>query len=184
MEDKEIWDGIRKGRKDALKELYDHFFNVLYAYGLKISYSSADTEDAIHELFIDIWKYRERLSETTSVRFYLYRALRRKLYKNRILTDKVLNADDDQQDDFQPPVEVSIIGREEENETGSQLKDHIDKLPMRQKEALLLRFYGALSYKEIAEILQINEQSARNLTTRGLEFLRKTMSAWFLLLFF
>ncbi|NJN25735.1 MAG: RNA polymerase sigma factor [Cyclobacteriaceae bacterium] len=184
MEEKAIWEGIRKGDKSALKKIYDQFFSALYTYGLKITQSSADTEDAIHELFLDIWKYREGLSDTTSIRFYLYRSLRRKLYKSHTLSEKILRPDVLLDEVQEHSVETKLVEEEEKRQLSARLQEQLDTLSERQKETLLMRFYGELSYKEIAEIMEINEQSARNLVTRGLEYLRKTMKTWFLLMIF
>ena len=178
MEEKAVWDGIRKGETDALKELYDGFFGSLYSYGMRMTGSASDTEDAIHELFLDIWKYRERLSDTTSIKFYLFRSLRRKIYKSSQLLEKEVTPDEshwNKLSNSEHSVEKKLISDENEMERSMLLQQHLDKLSERQRETLLLRFYGDLSFQEIAEMMDINEQSARNLVTRALDFLRKLM---------
>lgn len=178
MEEKAVWDGIRRGDTEALKRLYDDFFKSLYSYGMRMTHSASDTEDAIHELFLDIWKYRERLSDTTSIKFYLFRSLRRKIYKSSRLLDREITPEEhswDKLTDNEDSIERKLISAEDEIQKNRVLQEHLDKLSERQRETLLLRFYGELSYKEIAEVMEINEQSARNLVTRALDYLRKLM---------
>src|SRR5688572_20444428 len=76
------WDGLRCGEAASLEWLYNRYFKLLYNYGRKISGDDKCLEDGIHDLFVDLWRFRNNLSATTSVRFYLYRSLRRRLVRN------------------------------------------------------------------------------------------------------
>jgi RNA polymerase sigma factor (sigma-70 family) len=49
----------------------------------------------------------------------------------------------------------------------------LNDLPGRQKEALYLRYHQGLTVDQIAEILDVNYQSANNLLHRALLHLRK-----------
>ena len=51
----------------------------------------------------------------------------------------------------------------------------LNKLPPRQKEVLYLLFYQDMSYEDIATVMQMNYQSARNLVHRALKLLRTKM---------
>lgn len=51
----------------------------------------------------------------------------------------------------------------------------------RQKEIIYLRFVHEMSFEEIAEIMEINIQSARNLLTRSMEKLKKKLPLLFFL---
>ena len=81
------WDGLRKGNAHSLEWIYSRYFRLLYNYGRKVSAESKSVEDAIHDVFVDLWRFRENLSPTTSVRFYLYRSLRRRLVRNSSAKD-------------------------------------------------------------------------------------------------
>lgn len=178
LTDEEVWAGVHEGDYSALKELYNRYFGVLFGYGVKLSRDKMATEDAIHDLFVDLWKYREKLSQTTSIRFYLYRSLRRKIYKNDEAAAKVLTFDEPvkDEDNYEFNQEQSIIQMEQKSEANNKLNEQMKELPERQQEAIALKFFGELSYKEIAKIMSVNEQSARNLIQRGLEHLRKHMT--------
>src|SRR5262245_6175402 len=76
------WDAMRGGDSEAFAWLYAKYFKLLYNYGRKIGAGEAALQDSIHDLFVDLWRFRDNLSETSSVRFYLYRSLRRRLVRN------------------------------------------------------------------------------------------------------
>lgn len=171
----EYWDSLRKDDAHALEWLYDRYFGLLFNYGRKLSVEKKAVEDAIHDLFVDLWRYRENLSPTTSVRFYLYRALRRRLVRNqsaeRFFTERA-----GLREIFPESVsceEEDIIARETTDHRVVHLRRLLNDLSPRQYEAMTLRFYDELSFEEIGTILGVNEQSARNLVQRGLAQLKQ-----------
>lgn len=174
-EDLRYWEGMIRGDEHAFGKLYESYFKLLYNYGRKICSERTRVEDCIHDLFVDLWRYRENLSSTTSVRFYLYRSLRRKLVKQKengmwlyddaSFVDEVLRLSTQSQ-------EHEIIESESKDQKSAKLQKLLNDLSPRQLEALVLYFYDEFSYEEIADILNVNTQSARNLVQRGLMQLR------------
>lgn len=187
----QCWEAMRKGDENAFAKLYESCFKLLYNYGRKICSDSARVEDCIHDLFVDLWRTRSTLSSTTSVRFYLYRALRRrivkekndvvKLYDDATFIQEVINLSSQS-------TEYDIIQTESRDHKTAQLRKLLNDLSPRQYEALVLYFYDEFSYEEIAAILSINEQSARNLVQRGLlqlrDYARHIVSLGLFLLFY
>jgi len=74
---------------------------------------------------------------------------------------------------FDFSVEHDFIDDEATAERVSYLNKLLNDLPSRQKEALFLRYNQGLSVEQIAEMLDVNYQSANNLLHRGLLKLRK-----------
>jgi RNA polymerase sigma factor (sigma-70 family) len=175
LDDSGLWAGVQCGNLSAFEVLYNRFFKSLYNYGRKVCNDTTTVEDAIHDLFLDIWRYRQNLSSTTSVKFYLYCALRRRIIKNKT-KDTEASIFDFHLNEFQVKKifshEDNIIEVERSDERISKLKKDLTNLSPRQYESVILRFYEEFSYEEIASILNVNEQSARNLVQRGLEHLR------------
>jgi len=176
------WDSLRMGNKEALAWLYDRYFAVLYNYGRKLGADGSTVEDHIHDLFVDLWRYRASISATTSVKFYFYRSLRRRLVKSPLsATDSI-----DHTNAAEAPLEDKIVELENQQHQSSQLRHLLRQLPGRQYEAIVLKFYDGLEYHEIAAMLEVNEQSARNLVARAITHLRGTLRegsfTWMLLL--
>ncbi|MBT1712481.1 sigma-70 family RNA polymerase sigma factor, partial [Fulvivirgaceae bacterium PWU5] len=162
----------------------------LYNYGRKIGGVNAVLEDAIHDLFVDLWRFREKLSPTTSVRFYLYRSLRRKLLRNES-RKAFFTLDDFVIEDVwltpTPSSEQKLIDEESGHQRIHRLRKLLNDLSPRQYEAMVLRFYDEMDFEEIAAVLNVNEQSARNLVQRGLTQLRqyvKYVLSFFVILFY
>jgi RNA polymerase sigma factor (sigma-70 family) len=52
------------------------------------------------------------------------------------------------------------------------------RLPARQREALVLRYYADLSEAEIAEAMKISRGAVKSHTSRGIAALRANLEQW------
>jgi RNA polymerase sigma factor (sigma-70 family) len=172
-----IWKCFREGDKKAFFILYDQFFDTLFNYGLHFTRDKDLLKDCIHDLFLDLYKYRKNLSETDNVRFYLLRSLRRLIYKEN--TRKSIVLPDEQiflhNDISEMTFEENLVASETKDKNYRALAEVMKELSDKQREGLALKFEQNLSYKEIAGILDISVESARTNIYRTLKALRKAL---------
>lgn len=173
LEDTQLWNCVILGDRNALAQIYDRYVKILYNYGNKICQNKMVVQDAIHDVFVDIWRYHKNLSPADSVRFYLYVSMRRKIVKHRQDIPHYQGLDFDELQLAIPSRETNLIETEVKDEQLMRLKINLNNLSPRQYEAIVLKFYDNLSYPEIGTLMEMNEQSVRNLIQRGLEQLKK-----------
>ncbi|WP_177194115.1 RNA polymerase sigma factor [Dyadobacter sp. SG02] len=188
-DDRELWTAFKNGDREAFSRIYETHASSLLRYGSKISGNRQLVKDSIHDLFLHIWLRRGRLSDTDSIRFYLFRSLRNRMLENRAIAPEIPDADIETLMDgvfAELPAEELIVDQEKEAFQILRLKSAIARLPQRQQEALQLRYFHNFSTEEIASILAINGQSVRNLLHRSISQLRSLieMAEWLLLLLF
>lgn len=175
-DDKLLWQAFKQGDKSAFSLLYQRYVRILISYGKKISQDEQTVEDAVQDLFFDLWQSRSRLSDVESARFYLFRSLRRKIHKS-IRPDQGLSDSweitDEELLPISPAQETELINAEIAQWQTADLQAKIKSLPLRQYEVLVLYYYQDFSYEQIASILAINQQSVRNLLQRALQKLRQ-----------
>lgn len=172
----ELWTRFRNGDEAAFEEMYQAYVGILYNYGLHIIDNTWLIQEAIQDLFINLWKSRNTLSDTTSIKYYLFRSLRRKLHRmvNSEQSFTGISADDKSSQIPQiNSFEAEHIAREDQLEQIRKLRAAMAELPPRQQEAIRLRFFDEFSLEEIATIMQMNEQSVRNLIQRSIKKLRQ-----------
>lgn len=172
-----LWERFKKDDNKAFFSLYDQYFDALYIYGMHFSRDKELIKDCIHDLFLDLYKYRKHLTETDNIRFYLSRSLRRLIYKEQAQKFSVLS---DEQILFQNDIPViafedNIIASETKNEDYKLLSEVMKGLSDRQREGISLKFEQNLTYKEIAGILGISVESARTCIYRALKNLRQAI---------
>jgi len=174
--DIELWNAFRKGDREAFGRIYHLNIQELLSYGYRITTNRQLIRDSIHDLFLHLWMHRERLSETDSVKYYLFRALRNRIIQNKQEFPEALG---DVRDDSvmhtlfaEMSWEESLIAHEAAEEQIRQLKQAINKLPARQQEVIQLRYFHEFELNQIACVMQVNNQSVRNLLHRAIVQLR------------
>ncbi len=178
--DAEVWSDFKRGSQEAFSYLYRTHYRKLYNYGYSIIADKELLKDALQELFLELWRDREKLGQAQSIQVYLLVSFRRKVFgKIRSIRKKRLEGED-------PPgaedsYETSVIARQEEEAQGKRLSQELNCLPKRQKEAIYLRFYQELTYQQITEIMNLQYQTVRDLICKGLKTLRQNLKT--LLLF-
>ena len=167
-----IWSGLKKGDTNALGELYNIYIDSLILYGLKICNDKNKVMDAIHDLFVDLYKYRAKLSDTDNVEYYLKVSLKRKLFKPERVKETPLQSETAfsevySQKNYTESHEETIILSETLKERSVLLLKALENLTKTQRKGL------NCSYEEIANILGISVASARTTIYRAVKSLRQ-----------
>jgi len=186
----ETWQAFRKGSKEAFAKIYRDEVRGLVNYGYKVTSDRRLIEDSIQDLFVELWQSRARLSETTSVRFYLFKALRYKIIRNsnKLTEERLLNTESAADDLYEVSHENYLIGLEVQSLQMANLRELIVNLPRRQQEAINLRYYHNFSNEEIAQIMGVNYQSACKFIYSALKTLKLNLqvsiTSWVFPIFF
>jgi RNA polymerase sigma-70 factor (ECF subfamily) len=169
------WSQCRKGDKAAFADLYELTSDRLYRYGMKFTNDEELVKDSIHDLFLKLYQNRTDLPEMEHFIFYLFKMLKNILIDNFRHHDKMVYVSPDEL-----PFHVEFTYKpDDESDVGDEIKEQFEKvlslLSDRQKEAIYLRYQAEMSYEEIAQLLEINYQSARNLIHRAVKKIRDEM---------
>ena len=170
------WTRLKHGEPEALGYFYDRYVDKLFATAIRITNNRELAKDALQEVFIEIWNYRETLSDVSHIQSYLVKVLRNivlKKIKKESLTGYTLAPETLLSSE--QSVEESIVSADIEKEKKNRLSRALTNLTSRQKLILELRFTEGLSYEQIADRLSMNYQSVNNLAFRTIHSLRRHM---------
>ncbi|SNZ01001.1 RNA polymerase sigma factor [Flagellimonas pacifica] len=180
-----LWNELRKGNVVALGKVYDIFIDDLFSYGIQFSEDRNYVMDCIHDLFLDLYKYQSKLSETNNVKYYLLKSLKRKIirkhnekttyFNNEVPFKYVLR-------NHVPSPEEELIAMEKATQKSQSLYKATEFLTKRQQKGLSLRFKEKRSYEEIAEIMNTSVETSRTIIYRAIKSLRKNIVLPLLLL--
>jgi len=177
-----IWDKFRAGDRRAFETIYNEYVDALFAYGMKITPHHALVEDAIQDVFLDIYKYSNRLKKPESLEFYLYKSLKHNIVKKLSEKYRFSHYDDFvAQFDLKFPLEEAELEDLEEH-TG-MLKNELQNLDAKKRELLFLKFNSGLTYTEIGELLNCKADTVKKQVQRILKLLRGKLGEDFLNLF-
>ena len=128
-----------------------------------------DAEDVVQDLFLTLWKNRERIEIRENVSGYLYRAAKH-LALNHLRSKVHFNNLSESQDQFSYE-----DNRVESEEFRIALYGCIDHLPDRCREVLLLHRIKGMKQKEISEKLEISVKTIKNQIWSSLQKLKRCL---------
>ena len=168
-----LWQAFKEGNQSAFATLYRHLYSPLYFYALKATADADEARECVQELFVTLWKSRQRLGNVTRVKAYCFKSLRGIIQRSqsRRLSQTHLSSDQTGGWVFSP--EDFMIRQEDDTYREDTLATVLNQLPPRQREAVYLKYYEGLSYVQIAEVLHINYQSAVNLVYQAFQNLKQ-----------
>ena len=171
-----LWKKLKKGDINALGKLYDLFIDELFAYGMRFSGDQSQVMDCIHDLFLNLYKYRKNLADTDHVDYYLMRALKNSILKNPQKNNVSLPQGQQKYlKTIDKSIEDNLIAEEFSRERSIKLANAIKSLSKKQRKGLKLRFTEEYSYEEIAHLMNISVETSRTLIYRAIKALRKEL---------
>ncbi|MCD6112165.1 MAG: sigma-70 family RNA polymerase sigma factor, partial [Bacteroidales bacterium] len=81
--DLQLWNEIREGNSDALSKLFYRFYEDLFFYGKKLTNDNAHIADTIQNIFLKIMELKNKNSNVTYVKAYIFKIFRNKLLKKK-----------------------------------------------------------------------------------------------------
>ncbi|MFI8186402.1 SigE family RNA polymerase sigma factor [Actinacidiphila glaucinigra] len=157
---------------DHLTETYRAHYRSLLGLAALLLDDTASCEDVVQEAFIRVHSARKRVREPEKTLAYLRQtvvnlsrsALRRRIMGMRLLSKPM------------PDMASAEEGAYEALER-DELKAALRKLQRRQREVLVLRYFGDMTEAQVAETLGISIGSVKAYGSRGLAALRVAMEA-------
>jgi RNA polymerase sigma factor (sigma-70 family) len=174
--DTEIWNAFDAGDEMAFNYIYRIHAASLFGFGSQISKDQGMVQDCIQNIFIGLRKKRGNLSEVKSIKSYLFKCLQRDLIRElnkKGGTKFTIEGLDERFFHIEVSFETKLIQQERETEQKAMIQEALNQLTARQRQAVLLLYEEGMSYKEIAEVMDLNEvKSARKIIYRALDSLK------------
>jgi RNA polymerase sigma-70 factor (ECF subfamily) len=174
--DIEIWSAFDAGDEIAFNYIYRIHAASLFSFGSQISKDQGMVQDCIQNIFIGLRKKRGNLSEVRSIKSYLYKCLQRDLIRElnkKRGTKHSAEILDEVSFQIEVSFETKLIQQERETEQKAMIQEALNQLTTRQRQAVLLLYEEGMSYKEIAEVMDLSEvKSARKIIYRAMDTLK------------
>lgn len=170
------FEAIKSGNRNEFEKMFNTYYADLCAYSFLYLDDESESKNLVQELFIHLWEKRKSVTITSSLRAYLFQSTRNKSlnyirdHKKKspvTITSKLENeivAELDSFEDF------------DKNHINSEITNAIESLPPKCKEIFLLSRQKSLTYREIAEELNISQKTVENQMGIALKKLKHKLS--------
>ena len=135
--------------------LYERYAVDVFRFVLYLSGNRADAEDITSETFVRAWTAQESVQVET-VKGYLF-TIARNLFLKGIRTRSRQTELHENLPDFSPSAHEQVEQRAEFRAVLAAMQ----RLPAIDRAALIMRTFDELSYREIAQVLEITETAAK-----------------------
>lgn len=157
--DNELVELVRNKNQDYYGEIIRRYQGKLFAYLYRLIGNKEETEDLLQNVFIKTFRNLHSFDTNRKFSSWIYRIAHneavnfiKRRYLKRFISWEDVSATKDKlemksmEDD---PVDIWL-----KKETVKEVDMAINKLPMKYKQVLLLRYYSDKSYEEISDILK------------------------------
>jgi RNA polymerase sigma-70 factor (ECF subfamily) len=166
---------IKKGSKEAFEALYRFYYPRLCQFAFRYVPAKQVAEDLVHNVFYKVWMNRENLKPQGAIKSYLYTAVRNQAL-NHLEKGKIRQQADDE---AIIQLESTATGPSEElsnKELKKAITEALEQIPERRRHIFLMHREDELTYREIAEMLDISVKTVETQMSRSLKFLREKLA--------
>lgn len=172
--EKELLSELRRGNQQSLRLIYNSSWKPLFISAYNMLKDREACEDVVQEVFLHLWQNRKTLLIHTSLKSYLFtavrfqvlRRIRRDQKKLEIIADLAPSAP------YRSPLE-DLEGKD----TLLRLKTAVNSLPEKCKLIYQLSREQFYTHKEIAAKLHISEKTVENQLTIALKRIKKVLAS-------
>lgn len=159
---------VAKGKLDALEEVFEQWHQPLCNYAYALTRSDHAAEDAVADAMVGLLKAGRRLRRVQNPKAYLFGAVRHAAWRNGraarkgVSAEEVLEATDERSTGRDPTEALAV-------------KDALMALPEEQREVVVLKVHGRLTFAEIARLADISPNTAASRYRYAIEKLRRDL---------
>lgn len=182
--EEKIWmKKIQSGDAKAFEMLFHQYYGHLCLFATKILNNDAAAEEVVQEFFVKLWEKKEQLSIETSVKNYLFRAVKNQCLnyiKHNFVKENYIKTKENENQ-----LEIDFEENYVEVDLARKIKESIDSLPEKRRDIFRLSREEGLKYREIAQKLNISIKTVEAQMGLAIKNLREKLKDYnhFLMLF-
>lgn len=162
---------LRASDRDACTELFDAMHTPLLRYATRLT-DEETAYDVVQEAFISLWRMRASLDPERSLRSLLYTLVRNEALNQRRTMRRRQNRHAEHSHQRAPSPSDQL----EADALRDRLRQWIEELPERQREAFRLSRFDGLTHDEIADVMDLTSRTVTNHVTKALQTLRDRLA--------
>jgi len=162
---------VRAGELDALGLLFERYKKVLYSFFCHMTGDGATSEDLVQNVFYRVIRYRRKFKGSGSFKAWLF-SIARNVLADEFRKKRVIAKEDIHHVAEKHSNEMSSSDRMAEQERNRLLISALNRLEDRKREILILVKLEEMKYREVAELLGMNESTVKVIVFRAMKELQ------------
>ena len=175
-----LFQQIQNGQYEAMQLFFNRYYTPLCRFGSNYESSPCLVEEKVADIFIQLWTNRNILDKIKNPKSYIYVVVKNSLktvrkseqFHQQIDEEKTINFM------FSPSREQEIIENEQKEINTNLIREILDVIPRKSRQAFELSRIDSLKYKEIAEILNVTPKTVENHIAIALKYISKALESY------
>lgn len=168
----ELFNRVKQGDEKAFESLFKFYYQRLCNYAYSMVVDTAEAEEVVQQVFINIWDKRENIFIDTSFQSYVYRAVNNTCL-NKIKQRKVYSL---HHENIKQELPKSIDSTSENilsDELRGAINDAVDMLPEQCRLVFQMSRFEGKKHQEIADELELSIKTVENQIGKALKHMRE-----------
>ncbi len=164
---------LKKGDIGSFETIYKMFQPKLFAFSYRYLKVYEDAEGLVQEVFIEIWKNRHKINVNLSISSYLFTITKNKIvdhFRRQRRQDLFINYLHNYVNSSFNPIENT-----EQKESSRNINKVIKNMPEKRKIVFMLNRKFGLNRKEIADFMDISENTVKNHLLEAVKYLKQVL---------
>ena len=166
---------VAKREPESLNYCIERYGNLVWSLARRYSPSQADAEDAVQEIFLEIWQKADRFNPTLSAETTFVTMIARRRLIDRYRKQSRLVETTSSESDFDEQPDLSGSASAELMDEAAKATRCLDSLVSNQRDILRKSIHEGKSHSQISTELQMPLGSVKSFARRGLIQLRQCM---------
>ena len=172
-QDLELYRKVKEDNLQSYETLFKRYYQELYRFAYTYLRDQVPSEEMAQEVFLYIWEKRSQIEIKTTLKTYLYSAV-----KNKCLN--YIKYEVPRKNELEESHLALMITSQPDNEDDSEklkkyISEAIDQLPTKCGQIFILSRNAGLTYDEIAEEMDISVKTVENQMSIALKKLRESL---------
>ncbi|MEJ2614021.1 MAG: RNA polymerase sigma factor [Ignavibacteriaceae bacterium] len=143
--------------------LFNKYKKRLFNYVLKMSSDRMQTDDIVQNVFIKLYQNFDLIRNKDSILAWLFKSARNELYSlYRNTKLKKLYVESEDYNEIEKETDYSLSEEIENKELNEIIMKELENIIPDQKEIFILKEYSGLSYKDIAVLVEVDEELVKS----------------------
>lgn len=174
VEDAALADAVRAGDRSALESAFEHYGGAVKSMAQRVLKDESMAEDVVQEVFVSFWSSPDKYDpQRGSLRTFLVTLAHRRAV-DVVRSEEARSRREERQPEggAQPTVDDEVWART----LSASVRQALDELAEPEREAIVLAYFGGLSYVEVAQRLGAPEGTVKSRIRSGMRRLSASMA--------
>lgn len=175
--DKELLSFLKSDNQAAFAEIYNRYWRIMYMHALKMLCNEEDARDIVQEVFTTLWAKAAHITSGVNLAGYLYVATKNRVIdliaQHKVRVNYLESLSSFIEENHNTTVEAITY-----KEVMLALYTEIEQLPPKMKAIVEMRVKQQLSYKEIADELDISDKTVKKQVSNAIKILKTRLKGF------